>query len=160
MDMIRRAIQNAKDQAGGPRAPIPASSLADTLEAMPFVPGSQPPQGATSVPPVVGQLGYYSMGKPAPAWRINSTGELCHFSAPKWVYPGPGPTHVGIVDSVGAKVEVAEQAGTIGRQVGHVDPIVGFSSPSTDERVANREPTHPRGTIGDPSPRADDGRFD
>ena len=145
MDPLRRMIRGAGRRTKPECTPVPSVLLADTLERAPFLPHVGGSRGI-SVPPVVGQLGYYNPSKPAAAWKINGTQELCHFSAPKWVYPGPAPYHVGIIDWVGAKVDIDQQLNQLGTQRPHVLPLDGFSMRSTDERGAGGQSVDPSGS--------------
>ena len=135
MDRLRRAIQ--RRSVRGTPAPLPTHAIADALESTSLFPSplanaARPTPSGRSVPPIIGQIGYFDGACSGLAWQINGSPRLCHFSAPKWYYPGAGPVSVGVVDSVGESVPCTD----LQRVPHRTSPVhVG-----TDPQGAAREP--------------------
>ena len=58
------------------------------------------------IPPLKGQLGYIDDDNYSnePTWHINGSCASCHYSAPKWYYPGTSSRFVGVITSVDDKI--------------------------------------------------------
>jgi hypothetical protein len=107
------------------------------------------------IPPIVGELGYFDFHAYRSAWRVNGTNKLCHFSAPRWYYPGAGPDFLGVITSVDSKVVDGGTVPIPGRAspphpgppptaaVPHVGLSGSFSADCTDADTADSEPFDP-----------------